>query len=296
MAKNLSLAFLVFAALFVSCKKDDLIAIKPSYLSIPDLDLKTDYLEEGSAHSKITTVWIFANDKSVGVFDLPCTVPILEEGNTNIEVYAGVNMNGIDATRVLYSPYEKLEYEVNLSALDTSFLVPSQIPELRYASTATLINVEDFDQTGQNLVKTLRSDTSFIRSNDPSEVFINPDEVEDNGKAGKFTLVGDQTFFEAVSTDIYDLPKGSRSVFLELTYKNEIPITLGVYAQNFGSSEQFQTIYLFESEDWNKIYINLVTEISSNPSATGFKIFVGGIKPASMDSANVYLDNIKIAY
>ena len=127
-------------------------------------------------------------------------------------------------------------------------------------------------------------------------MFINPDEVEDNGKVGVFTLDGEKTFFEAFTSEIYDLPKGSQSVFLEMTYKNEIPITLGVVAQIPGGSEQAQTIYLYESEEWNKIYINLVTEISSYPSANGFKIFVGAIKPDSMDSAKVYLDNIKIAY
>lgn len=296
MAKKLSLAILVFAAFFVSCKKDDQKATKPSYLSITDLDLKTDYLQEGSAHSKITTVWVFANDISIGVFNLPCVIPILEEGDTKIEVYAGVNMNGIDATRVLYSPYKKFEDQINLKVLDTNYLVSSGIPEINYSSIATIKIVEDFDQTGLNLVKTTRSDTGLYRSNLPSDVFVNPDEVEDNGKAGIFTLTGDQTFFEASTTDIYDLPQGSRSVFLEMTYKNEIPITIGVIAQIAGGTEQAQTIFLYESEEWNKIYINLVTEISSYPFATGFKIFIGGIKPSTMDSASVYLDNIKLAY
>ena len=296
MAKKLFLAILVVATFFISCSKEDLKAIKPAYLSIPDLDLKTDYVAEGSAHSKITTVWVFANDKSIGVFNLPCIIPILEEGNTKIEVYAGVNMNGIDATRVLYSPYKKFEGTVNLSVLDTNYLLAAKVPEITYSDIATVLIVEDFDQTGQNLSKTARSDTNFIRSKKASEVFINPDEVEDNGKVGVFTLDGEKTFFEAFTSEIYDLPKGSQSVFLEMTYKNEIPITLGVVAQIPGGSEQAQTIYLYESEEWNKIYINLVTEISSYPSANGFKIFVGAIKPDSMDSAKVYLDNIKIAY
>lgn len=296
MAKNLSLAILVFATIFISCKKENLIATKPAYLSIPDLDLKTDYPEEGTAHSKITTVWVFANDLSIGVFNLPCIIPILEEGNTKIEVYAGVNMNGIDATRVLYSPYKKFEEIVNLGVLDTSFLVPSQIPEINYSDLATVIIVEDFDETGQNLTKTIRSDTNLSRTNAPSEIFINPDDIEDNGKAGVFTLSGNNTFFEAATTEIYDLPKASQSVYLEMTYKNEIPITIGVIAQNPGGSKQEQTIYLYESEDWNKIYINLVTEVSSNPAALGYKIFLGGIKPASMDSAKVYLDNLKLVY
>ncbi len=297
MAKNLSLAILVFAAFFVSCKKEEQKAIIPAYLSIPDLDLKTDYSQEGSAHSKITTVWVFANDISIGVFNLPCVIPILEEGDTKIEVYAGVNMNGIDATRVLYSPYKKFEGQVDLKVLDTNFLVPSGIAEINYSSIATVTIVEDFDQTGLNLVKTIRSDTGLYRSNLPADVFVNPDEIEDNGKAGIFTLTGDKGFFEASTTDIYDLPQGSRSVFLEMTYKNEIPITIGVMAiLPGGAIEQVQTIYLFESDEWNKIYINLVTEISSFPFATGFKIFIGGQKPSSMDSASVYLDNIKLAY
>lgn len=297
MAKKLFLAAVAVVFVFTtSCNRDDLKAIKPAYLSIPDLDLKTNYADEGSAHSKITTVWVFADDIAVGAFELPCIVPVIADGNTKIEVYPGISMNGIDATRAIYSPYAKYENQINLTPLDTAVLDPSGIAEINYASTATINIVEDFDEAGQNLIPTVRSDTSVIKTNKPEEVFVNPDEAEDNGRAGLIVLEGDQQFFEMSTIDIYDLPGGSRSVYLEMSYRNEIPITVGVIAHTPAGNQQAQTLTLFASEEWNKVYVNLVTEISSFPTATGFQIFVGGIKNPSIDTAKVYLDNLKIAY
>ena len=222
MAKRLFLSALAVVTLFItSCNRDDLKAIKPAYLSIPELDLKTNYVDEGTAHSKITTVWVFADDIAVGTFELPCVVPVLADGNTKIEVFAGINMNGIDATRAIYTPYAKIEKQISLSPLDTSYLDPSTIAEVNYASTATINIVEDFDQTGQNLVATIKSDTSLEKTNKASEVFINPDEVENNGKAGVIVLDGDKQFFEVSTIDTYPLPGGNRSVYLEMTYKKQ---------------------------------------------------------------------------
>lgn len=297
MAKKIFFVAIATVLLFaISCNRETYRADQPAYLSIPALDLKTNYQDEGSAHSDITTVWVFANNQPVGAFELPCIVPILDGGLVNIEVYAGIDMNGIDATRAIYSPYQKFEKQIELTILDTAYLDQSTIAEINYSSSATIFIAEDFDETGQNLVPTLRSDTTLIKTSAANEVFINPDEVENNGDAGKIVLVGEQSFFEVSTIDLYNLPKGDKSVFLEMSYKNDIPMTIGVIAHEPGGTQQAQTLFLYASSEWKKIYVNLVTEINSVPAATGYQIFIGGIKPSSLDTAKVYLDNLKITY
>jgi hypothetical protein len=295
MAKKLFPALISATVILLlsACGREDQKATKPAYLSIDALNLETNYSDEGTASSDITTVWIFANDVAVGTFELPCTIPILADGNTTLEILPGITMNGIDATRAIYTPFEAITRNVSFTPLDTLSL--GTIP-VNYASSANLNVIENFDETGQNLVANLRSDTALLKTSKASEVFINPDNVENNGEAGVITLVGERSFFEVNTIDKYNLPRGSRSVFLEMNYKNDIPILVGVIADNPEGDIQAQTITLNTQEDWNKIYINLVTEISSFPSASGFQIFIGGFKSSSMDTARVYLDNLKIVY
>lgn len=297
MAKKLFLAFSAFIIILLSsCNRDDLKATVPAYLSISDLNLITDYPTEGTAHNKITTVWVEVNGEPIGAFDLPCLIPVIGEEEVEVEIIPGISMNGIDASRAIYLPYESIIRNVVLKPLDTVSLQTTSPINFGYASTANITIIEDFDQTGQNLVAHTNSDTVILKTNKSNEVFINPNNTEDNEKAGVLTLAGDDDFFELRTINNYSLPKGSRSVFLEMSYRNDIPLVVGVIAITPAGSFQAQTVQLNTQEDWNKIYINLVTEISAYPSATGFRIFVGGFKSVSTDTARVYLDNLKIVY
>ena len=299
MAKKLFLT--AFAVLFIltlnSCQRDKMKADIPAYLSIPAVNLVTNYNSEGTSHNDISTVWIFANNKPVGVFELPCVVPVLANGPTEIEVQFGINMNGISATRAIYLAYNKYEQTLDMNPQDTIYLDPSKIVNVSYKSTATVKVIEDFDETGQNLVATGRSDTALLKTSQPNEIFINTSNLsENNGKAGIAHLTSDNPFFEASTIDIYQLPRVGQSVFLEMSYKTDVPILIGVIAHRPEGKVQAGTLTLYASDSWKKIYVNLVTEIDAYPTATGFQIFIGGSLGNSLNSADIQLDNLKLVY
>ncbi|MGB0176281.1 MAG: hypothetical protein ACPF9D_03885 [Owenweeksia sp.] len=296
MAKKLPFAALA-AVLFLAsaCNRDSFEATPPAYFSIRDIKVdQTQYATQGTAHSEITTAWIFANGQAVGAFELPAVIPILADGPTEIEVYPGINMNGIGATRSIYIPYSTIRETVNFSALDTASLTS---PFTRYSDNAKITLVENFDESGLNLSASPRSDTSVIKTNDPAEIFVNPEQTEDNGKAGKIILEGERNFFELITTEAYSLPSTGQSVYLEMTYKTEVPIIVGVIAKYSGGvSEQAATLVVLPAEEWNKIYVNLISELTAYPGASGYQIFILGENQDENNPATVLLDNLKIVY
>jgi hypothetical protein len=99
------------------------------------------------------------------------------------------------------------------------------------------------------------------------------------------------------SADAFELPKGGKNVYVELNYKTTVPFTVGVYAYRPSGIEQKPTATVLPKDEWNKIYINLMTEVSGTPDAESFKLFIGSKKSvANGKTDSIFLDNIKLVY
>lgn len=280
-----------------SCRKEDLKAQKPSYVTVSGINLQTDYPSEGSAHSRITTAWVYANGGFIGAYEIPFTIPVLAEGSTELRMVPGINMNGIGSTRAIYQAFQDIEITTDLTPLDTfDWSASTGGINTAYESRFTIDVIENFDSPGINFERTNRSDTSLDKTSSASDVFVNPIITEPNGKAGKFVLTDTKNFAEFSSISGYSFPLGVQNVYLELTYRCNIPFTVGVIANSLTAITQVPTVVVLESEEWNKIYINLINEIASNGNADNFEIFVGSNKPSTVDTGYVLLDNIKLVY
>jgi hypothetical protein len=279
-----------------ACKRSDLEAKIPAYLSIPDFDLETNYTTEGSAHSKFTTAWVFYNNEAIGAFEVPCTIPIIPvEGEASLLIYPGVSMNGIDATRSIYVPCAPYESNVTLTELDTFYANPQTTlnPNTQYYDAATVIIVEDFDGSGINLEPTTGSDTSVIIVNDPANTFDFPG--EDNGNSGLLTVTNDSAKVEIKSSDSYTLPRG-KDVYVEMTYKSNNSLVVGVIANETVAVARSTVLLKSTDNEWNKIYINLIGEIGLSNQGTSFNLLMGTLKDDGVDTAKIYLDNLKLVY
>ncbi len=304
MAKKYSLA--AFAAIillsFISCSKD-WEAQKPVYLSIPEIRLNTDYVSEGTSNSRITTVWIYANGDAVGVFELPCTVPaILNEGNNEITMYAGINLNGTSSSRAIYEGFEPLQFDLNYTpsgrAVADTIEIDSANRVTGYLSRITVNIIEDFDGAGLNFEKTGGSDTNLRKTgiNDPNNFLNLQNPAEDNGRAGILYTTTNNDLAEVASVKSLQLPVGGENVYLEMNYKCNIPFIVGVISDVPGATIQQATAVVTPKSDWNKIYINLVTEVSSQPTALGYKIYFRADHQDGLDTGRVFLDNLKLVY
>jgi hypothetical protein len=86
--------------LLSGCEPKDDPDLVPSYLHIEKIDLNSTY-SQGTASANITDAWVYIDDKLIGSFELPATIPILTHGKQNLVVRAGVKLNGYQQPEAL---------------------------------------------------------------------------------------------------------------------------------------------------------------------------------------------------
>lgn len=264
----------------------------PAYIRIPaPYGFFSNRLSQGTANQRITDAWVYVDEKMVGVFELPATFPVLATGNHKVRVAAGIKQNGISATRVAYPFFTDTTFSVNLSPNQTTELKPLA----RYAGISRFKWLEDFESNDFTLERSGQSQVDPQLSNLPTE-------PSEGLYCGKILLPPGTMRFECVSKQSYDLPKGGAYVYLELDYRINHPMVVGVYAFSGTSSAQFPVITLNPTVDangnliWKKTYIYLTPDVSPNAAASSFKVFFGSQKNAADESMQgvFYLDNIKV--
>ena len=81
-----------------------------------------------------------------------------------------------------------------------------------------------------------------------------------------------------------------------MDYKNDFNFTVGIFSQTENQILKKEVIYLLPKEDWNKIYINLTDKLTESQNAIDFKVFFRTALPEEIDTATIFLDNLKLIY
>ncbi|QNR23769.1 hypothetical protein [Croceimicrobium hydrocarbonivorans] len=285
-----------------SCSTDE--AAKPTYLQIDALHLETDYAEEGTAHTNISTVWLSANGEIIGAFELPALIPVvLREGQNELRISAGINTNGISSFRAINTSFDpiiyNLDYQSSGEAPDT-IIIPEGDLITHYRDFYQVSIVEDFDDPGLNFQRTNFSDTNFIKVDDADSIFhfqpFNSNQAEPNNNSGLIILDDLNPQVELSSVVSYEIPAGTQNIFLEVTYRTNAQVGFGLVANLATGDQSDITAGVLPKEEWSKIYINLVTEFQAFPGASGYQILIRAKKPDNVDQARIYLDNLKLVY
>lgn len=256
----------------------------PSYIHIDKIDLTTDPLQ-GTNSSKITDAWVYVDEQLVGCFELPCTFPVLSEGDHQVMIKGGIKVNGISAIRSPYPMYNSFKQLVHLQAGATVTLSPT----ITYLSNTTFEFMENFEGAGLIIDTTASSDTTLQRIFSPNA------NVFEGSSSGVAYVDNTKNFFECISSLSYVLPKGGKDVFLEFNYKSNHEFVVGVIAMPPYFLKTASLTYN-ASATWNKTYLYLTPAISGSPGAVQFKIFIGMQNTSGSDSVALYLDNIKLVY
>ncbi len=288
MKNSLVLAIAVLPLLLNSCDVQP--APEVAYLTVDTLTVAPN-TNQGTASSRLTTLWIEQDGEQMGAFTPPCTIPVFARDNTTIRLIPGINLNGSYAQR---NQYEMLS--LNSVAWD---LVPRSTKNVTSARTTfeyntayTIEVLEDFDDVGLNYVHTIKSDTTLQLTSALDEA-LNIDGEWPN-KSGKYVLPP-TTRGEFKTLQAFDLPKYGANVWMEIDYKTDVALTFGIFANEPLQSIQAPVVTLFPNDQWNKVYINLVTEVSAYPAAQDYHLFFGSIN-TSQDTTTTYIDNIKLLY
>ena len=99
MRNSFVLAIAVLALHLHSCDVQP--APEVAYLAVDTL-MVAPKANQGTASSKLTTLWIEQDGEQMGAFTPPCTIPVFARENTTIRFIPGINLNGSYAQRNQY--------------------------------------------------------------------------------------------------------------------------------------------------------------------------------------------------
>ena len=273
------ITYLLILLVFASCQKEDTGGI-PTYLKIDNITL-----DEGNTTSNITDAWVYINGQLQGVYELPAKFPVLEQGNTDIKVYAGIKNNGIASDRAIYPFYLADTLNKMLAINSTTEIAPS-------------VNIkgnidgqyDDFDLEGYSF----NFDSRFqVLTNGPY------------GNYGSLSLDSLSDYDTILSTEINykdyplifdNVPQQGSPAYFELDYKSNTSFLIGVYI-NLPNATTLEKglIWVNSNQDWNKIYIDLTQTLSEAIGAESFSVFFR-MQRNNLVKNKLDFDNIRIIH
>ncbi len=266
-----------FSFAFWSCNKKDLEAEIPAYITINNFSFTTNYSTQGTNSHYFSDAWVYLDDELLGIYELPVTFPVLKTGTAKIQVYPGIKENGISERRSRYLFTKPHEESITLEANKTTEVNPAS----SYFSSVNFSWKEDFETASLPFTYAATSDTTMFKTN--TDVF-------EGNYSGKVFLTSNMDFYECSTPKLTGLPAFGNSIFMELNFKTNQPVLVGMYADSY----QIGLFYLNTSDDWKKIYLNLTEGFQSNPNASEYKIFFGF--QSKVTNPEFLIDNIKILH
>ena len=274
-----------------SCVKNNPL---PVYLEINNWTLNSNpdsgvlpNTDPGVLTQNFSDVWVYIDGKIIGVFELPCKIPVLVSGSCKVTLYPAVKNNGISATKKIYPFVEPFESTLELTPGDTYTFNPIT----RYYST-TEFWIEDFDESTVKIAPD--ASVSNADLNVESNSAIGP-----WGSYGHIALNSSDSLWVGVTSDFLYLPKSGAEVYLEVNYKNTNSVLTGLVSYASGVATDHPNISMnAQTSDvqWKKIYIDLKDIVSNTASANNYKAYFRTLLDAGLSSSDVYIDNIKIVH
>ncbi len=285
------LFFVFISGLFFSCETFNKDEVIPSYLYIADIDLSTNDADEGADSENISDAWVFVNDQSIGVYELPAWIPVLESGTTHIKIGSGIKNNGIAASRKMYPFFDFIDFDLHLQASHTDTL------DLTASYTENLNFWFSGFESGINLLTTENSDTVLQWTQDPEQVF-------EGSKSAVAYIDQTNRYFEVRTDQNFGLPVGGVPVYLELDYKISNSIAVGIYSyQPNGEIDRILKEVLRPTTNndgathyWNKIYIDLTNVVSGEPDASHYEVYIESNLDDGRTEGTLLFDNFKLVY
>jgi hypothetical protein len=261
----------------------------PSYLHIEPFILETNQPQQGSSSSKIQGTWVFIDDEFIGYYKLPNSIPVLNNGDAEIKLSAGIHENGISTRPIIYPFYTPYIQRLNLDPKMEFNLNPniSYLPQTKFAL------IENFESTFSVL-------SEIISGNAENRIQNQKEMVFEGNQSGKIELSTEHPSVEIAAG--FRWPKTTftnTSVFIELNYKSDVPGVFGLIGYPSANSSDGIKVYRYgfnPSKEWNKIYFNLADLLNTSNFESYRLIFKTELNASEKNKAFVYLDNLKVVH
>lgn len=283
----------IAACLFAGCDIINPEEPVPAYLHLPGVSVQTAEAVEGTASSNITEAWVSVNGDFVGAYALPATLPVIAEGTAEVIVQAGVKDNGLGSTPDIYPFFNNFEVVTELQPN----IADTIRPVFEYSENTQFAFIEPFEE-GAHIFEEIRRGSINQMSQETDGAF--------EGRSLRIELDTTASIIEAATLDRYTglTSNTTTSVYLEVNYKSDIPVTFGIIGHQAGGLPGAgEAVFLSgfnPSGEWKKIYFNLsVAVVESRLSE--FQIVFQAAIPVEQgqfarDEAVVMMDNIKLLH
>ena len=244
---------------------------------------------EGCFTSNINTVEITVENSTesnlIGVFELPCRVPVLCEGEYDVVLKPAIKLNGISGTRSSYPFYtDAVVKKVNfvpdsVITLDTQAVHYTNYTRFAWEEYCENWVVNPFLPVGDTAVHIVK-DKDTVRSDAGcAAIYMSPSQ--------------DSLVFTLKDSCIVNI---NDALILEMDYWTNVPLEIGMQSKySSGSTEAtYYAISLYPNQGWQKIYIQL-GRLWSNAFNyyNTFKLVFRVTNPDGIE-AKTYMDNFKL--
>lgn len=268
-----------------SCVKNN---TDPSWLYIDTWVLQANQTNfEGELTHNITDAYLLIDDKVIGYFELPIKIPLLQNGSKKITLYPAIHNNGISSTKKTYPFLQPYTITTSLTKNETVKINPTT----KYYTT-TKFWIENFEDAGIKLQTSPSFPPILTTASDPTI-------LKYGQRYGWIHLTKSDSIWMGTTTKM-SLPQYGSEVYLEIDYMNTNRLLTGVNAYGslaFRANPNIQLNAQKDSEKkWKKIYIDLKEIISYSTNYTLFEQYLEAELETDKDSADIYIDNIKLVY
>lgn len=281
------LTYLIFLALAISsCALTDTDQPVPAFFQVDSVSIATS-ANQGAPTHKITDLWVYADNQLLGVFPLPCKVPVITtQDTTEFLIFPGIRNSGQQSRAFIYNLLNQERFSVPLAGGE----VIEKTFEFTYKDDAIFDFVEGFESP-------IHIFTNDVDEDPETAIVLSTQEAASGNSSGKIHLTAEHPTLTVASIFTYSgADNQGRDSYLEIEYKMDFPLLIGVSYSQDGQSFAQPVIQLNPSDDWNKTYVDF-TQVLSSPAITSYNIFFNSTLDGSdVQEANIYLDNLKFVH
>jgi hypothetical protein len=263
----------------------------PAYLYISAIELQTDETAQGRGTSAFDDAWVFANSELIGAFELPARIPVLSQGETDIQVFPGFRDRGLSTDRAIFQLVSPLDTVLNLRA----GRVDSLRPVVRYRPEAEFAYLLDFDDQRQRGFRLDPESSASAESRISSERAV-------AGSALRVS-VGDTGFAEMDAIRENQAVVQAQAAVMEFDLYNE---ALVLVASEVAVAQGGELNRLTEVDEagytarprWRRQFIDLGSdmELFRGEGFTQWKPLFAFVNTDTTGPQVSYIDNLKVVY
>lgn len=284
-------------AVVSSCELIDPEEPIPAYIEVEDIKVETDYATEGTASHNIFDLWFIHNGKIQATVPYPCTVPILQDGTSEVEVYPGIKENGTSTNRSIYPFLEPVKLNLDFTGGKVSTYNGEEMV-FKYKDNIKFLWLEDFESETISIQPMVPGGTIYERTKAESKV------LEGNASL-RITMNQENDVMVIQSFDNFagsEFGLGSPT-YLEMNYRNELPIQVGYQYTSIDNLIQYDDPFLYlrasvneetDEAEWRKIYIKMTEDVAVLQSGASIKLYFASILPDDVEEAEILFDNFKL--